>query len=191
MDTIVSRGNDGRNIGHDLTGQRFGMLTVLQSTGKREKNGYLIWRAQCDCGNVVERPSYRFMRGINSCGCGPVGRPRIPNHGSHFNLVYCAYRKGARDRGLAFELTKEEMRVLVESPCAYCGSPPAHRPTHRNLVGSYDWNGVDRVDNTKGYIAGNCVSCCSQCNWAKGNLTFDDFWRWVERVARHLGVTMS
>ncbi len=54
---------------NDLTGQRFDMLTVLERTDKRV-NRYIVWRCQCDCGNIVEvgsnnlRSKYR-----HSCGC--------------------------------------------------------------------------------------------------------------------------
>lgn len=35
----------------DLTGQRFGHLTVLEYAGK--VGGYNAWKCRCDCGNVV------------------------------------------------------------------------------------------------------------------------------------------
>ena len=34
----------------DLTGQRFGRLVVLERCGV-SKNGYVLWRCKCDCGN--------------------------------------------------------------------------------------------------------------------------------------------
>lgn len=38
----------------DLTGQRFGMLTALEALEERHQ-GCVIWRCQCDCGNIVLR----------------------------------------------------------------------------------------------------------------------------------------
>ncbi len=54
----------------DIRGQRFGMLTALEHTQKRDRKGYVIWRCQCDCGNIVERSvnDLKFTN-IQSCGC--------------------------------------------------------------------------------------------------------------------------
>lgn len=52
----------------DLTGQRFGRLTVVAECGRR--NGSVTWKCQCDCGNVTEARSNHLRRGlIRSCGC--------------------------------------------------------------------------------------------------------------------------
>lgn len=52
----------------DLTGQKFGRLTVLSYAGKRGKHA--LWHCKCDCGEV------RIVQGRNlktgntvSCGC--------------------------------------------------------------------------------------------------------------------------
>ena len=36
----------------DLTGQRFGKLTVIEKSGT--KNGSVLWKCECDCGNYTE-----------------------------------------------------------------------------------------------------------------------------------------
>jgi len=36
----------------DLTGQRFGKLTVIEPT---QQHGRLVWRCKCDCGRLVVR----------------------------------------------------------------------------------------------------------------------------------------
>lgn len=53
----------------DLSGSKFGRLTALEWTGRRERNA-LVWKFQCDCGNVVERVGVEVVRGrCHSCGC--------------------------------------------------------------------------------------------------------------------------
>ena len=53
----------------DLTGQKFGYLTVLEETDKREY-GKIIWKCQCDCGNIVYLNTSRLTSGNDtSCGC--------------------------------------------------------------------------------------------------------------------------
>jgi len=53
-----------------MTGQTFGRLTPIGPTEKREKNGSIIWRCQCLCGNVTEVSQSDLVSGNNvSCGC--------------------------------------------------------------------------------------------------------------------------
>ncbi len=187
MPTIEDRDSRGRNRARDITGMRSGKLTATHPTGGKCPNGDSVWSALCECGNVVERPSYWFRRQlIQSCGCGPKGRPRIPEQGAHVNALYSHCRTSARVRNLEFSLDKKEFRRIIESPCAYCGTPPAIRPTHTNLSGTFEANGVDRADSNLGYISGNCVSCCSTCNWAKRTMTVAEFRGWIRKVYEHL-----
>lgn len=58
----------------DLTGQRFGMLVVLEQAGvsvnPNGSPGTALWRCKCDCGNETVVRSANLRRGItSSCGC--------------------------------------------------------------------------------------------------------------------------
>ena len=46
----------------------------------------------------------------------------------------------------------------------------------------YFYNGIDRVDNSKGYTMDNVVSCCRICNVAKQKMTLQEYKDWVEKV---------
>lgn len=53
---------------NDLTGKRFGMLTVLGIDDRGTRKTY--WMCQCDCGNVKSVRSDSLQNGaIKSCGC--------------------------------------------------------------------------------------------------------------------------
>ena len=54
----------------DITGQRFGMLTVIKKTDKKYSNGSVLWECLCDCGNIV-LANYTNLRDgqVQSCGC--------------------------------------------------------------------------------------------------------------------------
>lgn len=53
----------------DLTGKRFGHLIALEPTPLRAQ-GCIVWRFQCDCGNIVELNGARVAAGTTtSCGC--------------------------------------------------------------------------------------------------------------------------
>lgn len=53
---------------HDITGQKFGKLTVLRVSGKI--GYYTTWECQCECGNkVILKVSYLTSGDTKSCGC--------------------------------------------------------------------------------------------------------------------------
>ena len=52
----------------DLTGQKFGRLTVLKQD--ISKNGHAYWICQCDCGNIISVLGNNLRNGkTKSCGC--------------------------------------------------------------------------------------------------------------------------
>ena len=58
-----------KQLGKDLTGQRFGRLIALNATDKRINNS-IVWIFQCDCGNIKEIESSSVVSGrTKSCGC--------------------------------------------------------------------------------------------------------------------------
>ena len=53
----------------DLTGQRFGKLTVIKRVENNDRNK-VRWLCQCDCGNTHITISYNLTHGLcQSCGC--------------------------------------------------------------------------------------------------------------------------
>lgn len=53
----------------DLTGQKFGRLTVKEFYGK-SRGGKRLWLCECDCGNIKTVPTYDLKSGkVVSCGC--------------------------------------------------------------------------------------------------------------------------
>ena len=52
----------------DLTGQKFGRLTVIKLVGKY-KNGDKVWKCKCDCGNIKNVSSSNLKGKTKSCGC--------------------------------------------------------------------------------------------------------------------------
>lgn len=56
-------------IVHDLTGRRFGRLTVV-GMEKERQGGKIMWRCLCDCGNYTSVVGHHLCSGdIVSCGC--------------------------------------------------------------------------------------------------------------------------
>lgn len=64
----------------DLTGARFGRLTVLGLTDRVASDRSRIWRCRCDRGALVEVPANQLQFGrYKSCGCGKKDRLREVN----------------------------------------------------------------------------------------------------------------
>ena len=57
------------NAMQEMVGQRFGRLTVIAMSQKRQ-NGRILWECRCDCGNTVLAPKSSLKNGTTqSCGC--------------------------------------------------------------------------------------------------------------------------
>lgn len=55
----------------------------------------------------------------------------------------------------------------------------------RKKYNTFKYNGIDRVDNSKGYTITNCVTCCKTCNSAKSNMTTSNFLEWINKLVTH------
>jgi hypothetical protein len=60
-------------ISTDLSGQKFGKLTVLErdfETQKLKNSKDSIWKCQCECGNIISVRRPNLVKGLTkSCGC--------------------------------------------------------------------------------------------------------------------------
>jgi hypothetical protein len=72
----------GRNA-KDLTGQKFGKLTVIRRKENRGY-GYVEWTCRCDCGRQHTARTGNLVKGNTmSCGCArTVGAPKLVDQGS-------------------------------------------------------------------------------------------------------------
>ena len=54
----------------ELAGKRFGKLTVIQATDRREFET-IVWECKCDCGQTAFQRTNNLTTGtVTSCGCG-------------------------------------------------------------------------------------------------------------------------
>lgn len=106
------------------------------------------------------------------------------------STLYLVYKKGAAKRGYEFSLTKEEFAGFTKRDCWYCGRKPAQIKRHYPAKNGnyYIYNGIDRVDNNKGYVLANCIPCCGTCNRMKNVLPGDVFISHIREITEHLGL---
>ena len=71
MDVLIANIRSVRITGkfNDLTGMKFGNLTVLSVHGK-DKYNKILWNCKCDCGNETITHGRDLVNGhCKSCGC--------------------------------------------------------------------------------------------------------------------------
>ena len=85
-------------MSYDLTGQKFGYLTVVEKAGSDPKRAEWRWLCKCDCGNLTIVPSYRLRHGgVTSCGCHKYDRAFCSKKTIEYPRLYRIYR-GMRNR---------------------------------------------------------------------------------------------
>lgn len=181
----------GRYV-EEIPGTRYGRLIVLNRGGnKSSKDGTLrgaTWVCRCDCGNEVTVAGHSLRTGnTESCGCLRSDRAfekiSLPSGVSAMNRAIRNMKSNAQRRNIPWGLDDDHVIGLVQQNCHYCGISPMHMSKARN--GDFAYNGLDRVDNDKGYISENVVPCCIVCNNAKRTLSLSEFLNWVERVYQY------
>lgn len=101
-----------------------------------------------------------------------MNKERVENENSSLTR----YKYSARAKGLVFEI-EDIFHEMVTTPCYYCG-----------IMQEKGFNGVDRLDVTKGYTRDNTVPCCEICNFMKGDESPNTFIHHTEHILTHLGI---
>jgi hypothetical protein len=115
-----------------------------------------------------------------SCGCFRREYLVLPAGEGVKNKLWRQYKQSARKRGYVWALSKSDFLQITQANCEYCGASPSNRC--HGLVDTFVYTGIDRRDNTQGYVLGNIVPCCVVCNVAKASMSLEAFKEWVKRV---------
>lgn len=183
----------------DISGQVFGRLTAIKRHPKKNgKDHHVYWECVCVCGNKKIASGANLRGGkVPSCGCLRAERMRelrrkelMARYGeSSKSRVFGHYKSNSVRNGREFSITKEDFLRLTKLNCHYCNAEPSNENKSLGRVfenGNYTYNGLDRVDNLKGYSLDNVVPCCKTCNVAKRNLSVEEFKNWVKQIYSNL-----
>ncbi len=169
----------------NLTSQKFGEWTVMSKAEYKETaNGKRIcmWACRCSCG-AESKISTASLRNGSSKSCGNC----ISVIDAGLNQIFIRYKSEAKSNGRDFFLTQEQFKKLIQSNCDYCKRQPSNKKKLKRKTLDYIvYNGVDRVDSSRGYTLDNCVPCCYKCNIAKSDMTRAEFFEWILEVAKQI-----
>ena len=79
------------------------------------------------------------------------------------------YKSRCKKNEIVWEISDELAIDYFNSKCNYCNT----------LI---NYNGIDRIDSSIGYIEKNCVACCTTCNIMKGTKSVDEFLKIVKYI---------
>lgn len=150
----------------DITGKRFGKLTVLRRSGNTQ-DGSAVWECKCDCGNTTRVKGNSLRSGVTkSCGCGIIdglknGWERKTHGETNTRLygIWCGIKQ--RTSPSADKRHKKDYYLRGIRVCdEWANSFEAFRDWA--LANGYDENApfgectIDRIDNDGNYCPENC-----------------------------------
>lgn len=108
---------------------------------------------------------------------GARDRNYLIENKANIDKYLASYIQGARNRNIAFELSKGQFESLVSMACYYCA-----------YYNENEVIGIDRLNSKKHYTLDNCVACCKMCNFMKGTLSRNTFILQAHKIANKFPV---
>lgn len=183
----------------DLTGERFGRLTVIRSEGK-DRHGSYMWLCDCDCGNTKVLNGSELRRGnVNSCGrlSRELARDRLVKHGRSRTKLYSEWKRmnqRCNDSKTYNSVKYAQRGIKVFEPWTddfQSFSEYVSRLPHFEEPGY----SLDRIDNDGNYEPGNVrwANAVTQANNRTTNvrITYNGETHTVAEWARILGMSYS
>lgn len=138
---------------------------------QREKKYYVEWRAK-----QIEERSDEYREHNNQVHA--LWRAENAEHlarwyRTNVNPRIDALKRAAQVRGIEWNLTDDDAKKMITSPCVYC--------KHIDL--EVRVNGIDRLDSNVCYTVENCRPCCKNCNYMKGTYDPISFINMAKRIA--------
>lgn len=178
--------------------QKYGRLTLTRAVGYylegKDNKKRAAFEFLCECGNiVVARGKDVKDEKIKSCGClhsetsrNQGYKNRLEGSQAIVNNIWNRFNQNASRRNIYVGINKTQMEQFLKQDCTYCGSNSSSTyKSKNNYCREYAYNGIDRINSSKGYVPENCVACCKYCNWAKNKQSVEEFEQWIDRLVKY------
>ena len=144
----------------DLTGRRFGHLTVL-ARDTATPTGHIRWKCQCDCGNICYPISNNLKSGrVVSCGC--IGRQhRIDANTRHNDCGTQLYHIWDNMKCRCYGEKQGSHKWYKDKGVTICEEWREDFNAFKAWALAHGWEdkkrlSIDRIDSDKGYSPENC-----------------------------------
>jgi len=161
----------------ELGGKKFGRLLVIEAI---EKTKPLMWKCQCDCGNIKNISSTSLKRGESkSCGCWRkeyLAELHWKGYGEISSSYFSSLEHGAKKRNLEFNITIQEIWELFlrqNRKCALSNLEMSFR--HKKGERADATASLDRIDSSKGYTSDNIQWIYKDLQFMKNDFSEDYF----------------
>lgn len=142
----------------DMTGQRFGMLTVVSFAGVKGSAQHARWNCVCDCGRPTVAVGASIRAGkTRSCGCLSVAtritgdKSRV--HGKSRARAYGIWR-GMHQR--CSDPNDKKAHLYVNKGIRVCERWQSFPAFYEDMGEPPIGASLDRIDGNKGYSPDNC-----------------------------------
>lgn len=174
-----------------LIGKTFNNIEVLSlSHVEKSRRFYDIKCLRCNTLSYMRGDRFTGTQKLNTCrNCRQenaiLTSKKRASPESVYSSLYAHCKKAALTRNIIFLISLEEFKKIVTKNCYYCGNEPQVSGTskrYNKTTTQVKHNGIDRFDNTIGYVLNNCVPCCKFCNHMKRDYTKDNFLNHIKKI---------
>ena len=159
----------------DITGQTFGLWTVLHRSTDTFASKQVHWLCQCACGAQHVRSGASLKDG-SSAGCRKCKAERMKR--SAYRTHYYTMRRAAELRGIEWQIDMEYFVALLEKQqykCNLTGLPIAFAWSSRSHQHGGATASLDRIDSSLSYSKSNLQWLHKDVNKMKMDLPQERF----------------
>ena len=145
----------------DLKGDKFGRLICLEDVG-RNKNGNVLWKCECECGNYAVVDSSSLKTGnTKSCGClqKEIQEDFIKSNQDHGMCNTKIYKVWSSMKQRCLNLNDKAYKNYGGRGITFCREWEDFEPFYEWAINNGYQEGLtlERIDNNGNYCSQNCM----------------------------------